>query len=75
MNKEQIVMGMSKAIKEAMKHKGIKSGQLADTLGKDKQVFYNWLSRDSMGDSLIEVADALGCDVVLIDRKTRKQYR
>lgn len=68
-------MGMAKAIKDAMKYKGVKSGQLAETLGKDKQVFYNWLSKDTMGDKVIEVADALGCDVVLIDRKTRKQFR
>ncbi len=69
------VMGMSKAIKEAMRYKGIKSNQLADTLGRDRQVFYNWLYKDTMGDKVIEVADALGCDVVLIDRKTRKQFR
>lgn len=68
-------MGMSKAIKDAMKYKGIKSNQLADLLGRDRQVFYNWLYKDTMGDKVIEVADALGCDVVLIDRKTRKQFR
>lgn len=68
-------MGMSKAIKEAMEYKGIKSGQLADVLGKNRQTLYNWLSKDTMGDKVIEVADALGCDVVLIDRKTRKQFR
>lgn len=68
-------MGMSKAIKEAMAYKGIKSGQLADMLGKNKQTVYNWLSEDNMGSKVIEVADAIGCDVVLIDRKTREQFR
>lgn len=67
-------MGMNRIIKTAMLAKKVKSGELAELLGKDKQAFYNWLSRDTMGDKIIEVADALGCDIVLRDRETGKIY-
>ena len=73
---EVINMGASKHIKTAMLDKGIKPGAVAVALGyDDKQVFYNKISRDTMKFSDVEkIADALGCDVVLIDRETKKTY-
>ena len=69
-------MGASDKLKAVMKHKHIKQTQLAEMTGKDLQALRNMLYRDNMTYATIEqLADALGCDVVLIDRKTRKQFR
>ena len=69
-------MGASDKLKAVMKHKHIKQTQLAEITGKDLQALRNMLYRDNMTYATIEqLADALGCDVVLIDRKTRKQFR
>lgn len=69
-------MGASDKLKAVMKHKHIKQAELAEKTGKDPQVLRNMLYRDNMTYATIEqLADALGCDVVLIDRKTRKQFR
>ena len=68
-------MSASKHIKKCMIEKEIKAGNLAEKLGMMPQTFYNKLSRDSMSFSDAEkIADALGCDVVLIDRTTQKIY-
>ena len=68
-------MGASKHIKTAMLDKGIKPGAVAVALGSDPQVFYNKICRDTLKFSDVEkIADALGCDVVLIDRETKKTY-
>lgn len=69
-------MGASKHIKIAMTDKNIKPGAVAAVLGyDDKQVFYNKISRDTMKfDDVEKIADVLGCDVVLIDRITKKVY-
>lgn len=58
-------------IKKAMKHQNIKSGVLARLLGMDYQAFCNKLSRGTMSANyMVEIADALGCDVVFRDRAT-----
>lgn len=71
-------MGASKHIKIAMTDKNIKPGALAAALGYDedkRQVFYNKISRDTMKFEDVEkIADVLGCDVVLVDRITKKLY-
>ena len=65
------------ALKSVMLKKGMKSGQVADALGyKSRQVFFNWLSSNAMSLAKFAiVADALGCDVVLLDRETGEIYR
>lgn len=69
-------MGASDKLKAIMKHKKIKQAELAEITGKDSQSLRNMLYRDNMTYATIEqLADALGCDIVFIDRKTRKQYR
>jgi hypothetical protein len=68
-------MGASKHIKRVLFEKEIKTEVLANKMGKQLQVLYNQLSRDSWKFSEVEsVADLLDCDVVFIDRKTGKQY-
>ena len=58
-------------IKSAMKQQKIKSGMLAELLGMQRQAFYNKLNRGTMSANFfIEIADALGCDVVFRDRET-----
>lgn len=69
-------MGASRKLKDIMKHKHIKQTELAESSGKQLQVLRNMLYRDNMTYATVEqLADALGCDIVFIDRKTRKQYR
>ena len=69
-------MGVSKKIKMALIDKGIKQKELADTLGYQSiNSIYNALNRDSMTFEMAERwADAIGCDIVLRDRKTNKIY-
>lgn len=58
-------------IKSAMKQKKVKSGALADLLGMNHQSFYNKLNRGTMSANfLIEIADAMGCDIVIRDRES-----
>lgn len=69
-------MGAQVLIKSVMKAKKVKSGALADKLNYKEQAFYNKLSRDTMSAKfLCVVADALDCDVALIDRETGEIYR
>ncbi len=69
-------MGASQKLKDIMKHKRIKQTELAEQSGKQLQALRNMLYRDNMTYATVEqLADALGCDIVFIDRKTRKQYR
>lgn len=56
-------------IKTAMKHQNVKSGALADILGMEHQAFYNKLNRGTMSANFfVDMADAIGCDVVFRDR-------
>lgn len=68
-------MSASKKIKSVMIQKNIKPGAVADALGVDAQVFYNKLFRDTMKYNDVEkIADALGCDIVFMDRQTKEIY-
>lgn len=68
-------MGASLHIKAAMLYKGIKQSEFAESLGRNPQVFYNMLTRDSMRFSEAEtIADALGCNIVFRDRETGQLY-
>lgn len=53
----------------------MKQTDLAVAIGKDKQYIYNALHRDSFSyEMVVQIADALGCDVVFMDRETGKIY-
>lgn len=69
-------MGVSKKIKMALIDKDIQQKELAERLGyKGKNTIYNMLKRDNMTYATVEQwADAIGCDVVLQDRLTKKIY-
>lgn len=68
--------GASVHIKIAMLKKGVSSGQLSEALGySSPQVFRNKLFRNSMTFTDAEViADALDCDLIFLDRKTKEAY-
>lgn len=67
--------GASKRLKMAMLDKGISQVQFAEMIGKPTQSFYNMMNRNTMTFKTVEeFADALGCDVVLRDRETGKEY-
>lgn len=68
-------MGLAKNIKIALIEKNLKVSDLADKIGLDPKVLSVKLSRDSLsGKSLDTIADALGCDIKLIDRATGKMF-
>ena len=69
------MMGFAKNIKMAMIDKGIKVSDLAEKLETDSKVLSVKLSRDNLtGKSVEEIADALNCDVRIVDRQTGKIY-
>ena len=68
-------MGLSKNFKMAMLDKNIKQPEFARAINKDLQQVYNAFYRDKfITDNARIFADALGCDIVLQDRKTKKIY-
>ena len=69
-------MGISKKLKMVMLDKGIRQKNMAEVLGYTNiNSLYNVLNRDSMTFETAEKwADALGCEIVLKDRKTGKIY-
>ena len=68
-------MGASKRLRMAMLDKDVSVVKLAEMTGKATQTVYNALAADNFKyDNLSTYANALGCDVVLLDRKTGKTY-
>lgn len=68
-------MGAAKQIRMAILDKDLKQTDIAEALGKPLQSFYNMLCRDTMSYAFVqEVADVLGCDVMLVDRESGKMY-
>lgn len=68
-------MGASKQIKQVMIEKNIKVGELAEKIGMKPQPLSNKLFRDTMSYTDVEkIANALGCDVKIVDRSTGKEF-
>ena len=68
-------MGAAEHIKRALKSKKVTQKELAVMMGKPIQTVYNTINKDSMFFSHVEeYADAIGCDVVLVDRETGQIY-
>lgn len=68
-------MGASKQIRAAMIHRDMKPGELAERIGMKRQAFYNKMNRDNMKYSEVQrIADFLGCDVILKDRESGKEF-
>ena len=69
-------MGATKKIRKVMVDKSMTQVRLAELLGKPYMTVRNTLIKDNMKmETLEEYADALGCDVALIDRETGEVYR
>ena len=68
-------MGATKHIKMVLVDKGIKVGELAAMMDISQPALSVKLSHDTMSfKTTEEIADLLGCDVVLRDRETGKIY-
>lgn len=64
-------MGLKENFRKARKSKKMKYAAIGETIGMSAQTLANTLSRDNMRtDTAQKIADALGCDLVLIDKKT-----
>ena len=62
-------------LKQAMLEKNIKVSDLAEKIGMKPQPLSTKLYRDTMSYSDVEkIADALGCDVRIVDRATGKTF-
>lgn len=72
-------MGATIHIKMALLAKGKTAKDIHEAVRKDNdspiQSLYNQMNRDTWKFSDVEkIADALGCDVVLQDRETKRTY-
>lgn len=68
-------MGLSKNIKMALLDKELKTSDLAKLLNIDVKVLSVKLSRDNLNaKSLESIANALNCDIKLVDRQTGKIF-
>lgn len=69
-------MGAAKKIKKRLIDLGLTQKQFSEMIGKSFSTVRNLLVVDNFKMSTLEEwADALGCDVVLIDRETGEIYR
>lgn len=69
-------MGASKKLRMLMIDKEVSQKEFAEMIGKSLNNVRNTLYNDNFKMETLEAwADALGCDVVLRDRKTGKLYR
>ena len=75
--KEGITMVDGKAIiRSVMAKKNIKISKLAEMLGDNRQTLANTLQYNKMTlNKFAEIADALGCDVLLADRDTGETFK
>lgn len=63
-------------IRSIMAKKNIKIGQLAEMLGDNRQTLANTIQYNKMSLNKFEsIANALSCDIVLVDRDTGENYR
>ena len=68
-------MGLAKNIKKCLIDKDMKVSDLAGLLDTDVKALSVKLSRDSLSYKSIEsIADALNCDIRLVDKKTNAIY-
>ena len=68
---------IKKTVKVAMIKKSLKVGALAKLLDEDSMALSVWFARpDGQSlDKLSQVANALGCDIALVDRNTGEVYK
>lgn len=63
-------------IRSVMAKKNVKVGQLAEMLGDNRRTLVNTLQYNKMSlNKFHEIANALDCDVVMVDRQTGETFR
>ena len=68
-------MSGAKMMRMVLLDKEISHAAFARKINKPVQTWYNILQRDAMSvKALEEFANEVGCDVVLVDRQTKKMY-
>lgn len=68
-------MLIANKVKQICAAKGITQKQLSEIHGDLYQTFMNKLGRNTMKFSEVEkIMDELDCDIVFVDRKTKKVY-
>ena len=71
----------SKTIKKIMIDKGVNIKQLAELSGKSHSTMYNTFYNDEKSkgsgmsfENVVDLVNALGCDVIIRDRETGEEY-
>lgn len=74
-------MRASKTIKKIMIDRGVNIKQLAEMSGKSQSTMYNTFYNDEKSqrngmsfENVVELANALGCEVIFRDKETGKEY-
>lgn len=68
-------MRIANKIKQILIDKGMTQRELADIHGDLHQTWANKMNRNTMKFSEVEqIMDELDCDIVFVDRKTKKVY-
>lgn len=69
-------MGISDIIKDILVDKDMTIAEFAEVLGNKPRTIYNMLYKNSIHYATAERwADALGCDIVFVDRETGEIYK
>lgn len=74
-------MTVSAILKQIMKDKKLKAQDVADEMEISRQTLYNTFNNDRRSErdgmtyeNVVRYANALGCDVIIRDRTTGKEY-
>lgn len=63
-------------IRSIMAKKNVKIGQLAETLGDNRQTLANTIQYNKMTlNKFASIVDALECDIVVVDRTTGETFK
>lgn len=63
-------------IRSIMAKKNVKISQLAQMLGDNRQTLANTMQYNKMSlNKFADIANALGCDVVVVDRETGEAFK
>ena len=63
-------------IRSVMAKKNIKLGKLAETLGDNRHTLSNTIQYNKMTlNKFADIANALGCDIILVDRETGETFK
>lgn len=69
-------MGAGKAIRKIMIDKHMTKKELAERMSKPDSTVINTLFRDKLTiETALQYGEALGCDLIYVDRYTKKTYK